>query len=210
MLIIDMVLDERKGERMEIREYRPTDEISWVRCRVLAFLDTAYFDNVLQQKEKYENPSIELVAVGEGEIVGLLDVEYEKVEQSVCSRGKGLGGMIWHIAVHPEFRRQGIGEKLLEEAENRAIALGLNRFEAWTRDDYWVQNWYKKMDFQSVESYHHVYLEGNEVDGVISTSVSDLNVVHSFAHYTGDNIVQFRETNSRIHECICFEKYFHA
>ena len=46
--------------------------------------------------------------------------------------------MIWHIAAHPDYYRQGIGEKLLQVAEKRAIDLVLNRFEAWTRDDRWV------------------------------------------------------------------------
>lgn len=59
-------------------------------------------------------------------------VEYEKEEKTVCSRGEGLGGMIWHIAVHPDYYRQGIAEKLLQVAEKRALDLGLNRFKAWT------------------------------------------------------------------------------
>ncbi|QDQ03421.1 GNAT family N-acetyltransferase [Lysinibacillus fusiformis] len=66
--------------------------------------------------------------------MGLIDIEYEKEEKTVCSRGEGLGGMVWHIAVHPDYYRQGIGERLLQEAEKRAIDLGLNRFEAWTRE----------------------------------------------------------------------------
>ncbi len=195
---------------MIIREYRQTDEVGWIRCRVLAFLGTAYFDNVLQQKEKYENECIELVAENDGKIIGLLDVECEQVEQSVCSRGEGLGGMLWHIAVHPDYQRQEIGEKLLQEAEKRAGALGLKRFEAWTRDDKWVQKWYEKMNFQSVESYHHIYFEGNEGADIITVSVSKLNLVHSFAHYTGEQIEYFRATNQRIHECICYEKIFQA
>lgn len=36
---------------MEIREYHPPDESGWVLCRILSFLDTAYFDNVQQTKE---------------------------------------------------------------------------------------------------------------------------------------------------------------
>lgn len=36
---------------MESREYRHDDERGWLRCRVLSFLDTAYFDSVLQTKE---------------------------------------------------------------------------------------------------------------------------------------------------------------
>lgn len=195
---------------MIIREYRQTDEKSWIRCRVLAFLETAYFDDVLQRKEKYDNDCIELVVESDGQIIGLLDVEYEQVEQSVCSRGKGLGGMIWHIAVHPDHRRQGIGEKLLQEAEKRAIILGLNRFEAWTRDDRWVQKWYEKMNFQPVESYHHIYFEGNEGAEIVTTPIPKLNIMHGFAHYTGDNIDYFKATNRRVHECICYEKYFEA
>ena len=31
---------------MEIRDYQIEDETSWVRCRVLSFLDTAYYDIV--------------------------------------------------------------------------------------------------------------------------------------------------------------------
>lgn len=147
---------------MLIRDYQNDDEQGWLRCRVLAFLNTAYYDNVLNKKEVYKNPSIELVAEIDGKIVGLIDVEYEKKEKTVCSRGTGLGGMIWHIAVHPDYARQGIGESLLKAAEKRAIDLNLNRFEAWTRDDGWVRSWYEKMGFRLTESYYHLYFEGNE------------------------------------------------
>mgnify|MGYP003414261938 CR=1 FL=1 len=192
---------------MLIREYKDTDEIGWVRCRVLSFLHTAYFDNVLNKKEIYENPSIELVAELNGQIVGLIDVEYEKEERTVCSRGEGLGGMIWHIAVHPDYYQQGIGEQLLQEAEKRAIHFGLNRFEAWTRDDWWVRKWYEKMLFNKVESYYHIYFEGNEMDNRLQTTIPNLHLVNAFTHYVGEEIEQFKTTNKRIHECVCYEKY---
>lgn len=105
---------------MEIRAYRPEDEIGWVRCRVLAFLDSAYYDNVLTAKEHYENQAIELIAIMDQTVVGLIDVEYENEERSICFQGSGLGGMIWHIAVHPDYRRQGIARALLTEAERIA------------------------------------------------------------------------------------------
>ncbi|MGE7024366.1 GNAT family N-acetyltransferase [Solibacillus cecembensis] len=192
---------------MIIREYKDTDEIGWVRCRTLSFLNTAYFDNVLNKKEIYENSAIELVADLNGLIVGLIDVEYEKEEKTVCSRGEGLGGMIWHIAVHPDYYRQGIGEKLLQEAEKRAISLGLNRFEAWTRDDRWVQDWYEKMLFNKVDSYYHIYFEGNEMKDRIQSTIPKLYLVNSFTHYVGEEIEQFKTSNKRIHECVCYEKY---
>ncbi|EJQ44467.1 hypothetical protein IEE_02657 [Bacillus cereus BAG5X1-1] len=44
---------------IKIRASKKEDEIGWVRCRSLSFLDTAYYDNVLRGKEKYENPANE-------------------------------------------------------------------------------------------------------------------------------------------------------
>jgi hypothetical protein len=43
---------------MLIREYHAHDEKGWLRCRMLSFLDTAYFDNVLREKESYDNSAI--------------------------------------------------------------------------------------------------------------------------------------------------------
>jgi hypothetical protein len=70
---------------MFVRPYQTEDEIGWVRCRVLSFLDTAYYDNVLQVKETYNNPAIELIAIEGDQVVGLLDIEYEVEEGTVCS-----------------------------------------------------------------------------------------------------------------------------
>jgi GNAT superfamily N-acetyltransferase len=193
---------------MEIRAYRETDELGWVRCRTLAFLETAYFDNVLREKEKYNNPSIELVAEIEGQIVGLIDIEYEVKEGTVCSKGTGLGGMIWHIAVHPDFHRQGIGSQLFNVAEKIAKDKGLNRLEAWTRDDDWVRRWYAKNGFIERESYLHVYLDGGqELKGIIQSNIRQLYPVQVFAHYVGENKEEIRKRFKRVHECCCYEKY---
>ncbi|PFD41989.1 GNAT family N-acetyltransferase [Bacillus cereus] len=194
---------------IKIRAYKKDDEIGWVRCRALSFLDTAYYDNVFREKEKYENPAIELVAVHKNQIVGLIDIEYELEERTVCSRGTGLGGMIWHIAVHPDFRRRRIGNQLLYEAEKLAKKLNLNRLEAWTRDDLWVQQWYGNNDFVNVDSYLHVYSDHtDEIKDVINSNIKQLYPVQTFAHYTGENKEEIRKQLKRVHDCVCFEKYF--
>src|SRR5690625_2055481 len=124
---------------MEIRLYNPTDdEVGWIRCRVLSFLETAYFDNVLNKKEKYQNPAIELVAIHNNQVVGLLDIEYEKEEKTVCTKGNGFGGMIWHRATYPDYQRMGNGTRLVEESEKIAKKAGLDYRQAWTGDDDWV------------------------------------------------------------------------
>ncbi|RDU34860.1 GNAT family N-acetyltransferase [Neobacillus piezotolerans] len=192
---------------MEIRPYRSGDETGWVRCRVLAFLDTAYYENVLREKEVYDNPSIELVAIENGQVIGLIDVEYEIKESTVCSRGTGLGGMIWHIAVHPDFRRQGIGKQLLLEAEKFARVNSLNRLEAWTRDDDWVNDWYVKNRFQKVDSYLQVYMGGKEeMRQALSSSLPDFHLVQAYGHYVGEKKEDIQGRFKRVHECSCYEK----
>lgn len=41
------------------------------------------------EREKYENPAIELVAIYEDQVVGLIDIEYKIKERTVCSREIG-------------------------------------------------------------------------------------------------------------------------
>ena len=96
------------ASELVVRAYRDADERGWVVCRLLSFLDTAFYDDVRRSKERYGNPAIELVAERDGEIVGLIDVECETEPGTVCEERPGLGGMIWHLAVHPDHQRQSV------------------------------------------------------------------------------------------------------
>jgi hypothetical protein len=48
----------------EIRPYEERDERGWLICRLLSFFDTAFFDAVEREKERYDRDAIELVAEG--------------------------------------------------------------------------------------------------------------------------------------------------
>ena len=187
-----------------IRSYEPEDESGWLRCRVLAFLDSAFFDAVEREKERYARPAIELVAEDAGEIVGLLDLEVE-LEPGVLADRPGRGGMIWHLAVHPDHQRQGIAAALLEEAEHRARGRGLVRLEAWTRDDAHVQRWYEAHGFGPIDRYLHVYLERDDLRA-LDGHVGELRLVKAFAHYTGDAPAEIRERYGRVHDDVLYEK----
>jgi ribosomal protein S18 acetylase RimI-like enzyme len=182
-----------------VRSYEPADEVGWVRCRVLSFLGSAFYDAVEREKERYDGTAIELVAEADGAIVGLLDVE---CETPALAERPGRGGMIWHLAVHPDHQRRGIAAALLEEAERRARERGLERLEAWTRDDAHVQRWYETHGFTLIDGYLHVYLERDDLrryDG-------ELRLVKAFAHYTGDQPEEIRQRYARVHDDVLYEK----
>jgi len=189
---------------LTIRSYEPADEVGWLRCRVLSLLDSAFFDAVEREKERYAQPAIELVADDGGEIVGLLDLEVELAPGVLADR-PGRGGMIWHLAVHPDHQRQGIAAALLEEAEQRARERGLERLEAWTRDDAHVQRWYETHGFTLIDGYLHVYLERDDLRA-LDGQVGDLRLVKAFAHYTGDRPDEIRQRYGRVHDDVLYEK----
>ena len=197
-------------EGVVIRPYEDADERGWVECRVLAFLDSAYYDAVDREKERWERPSIELVAEVDGTIVGLIDVELEQEPGTVCEDRPGLGGMIWHLAVLRDFRRRGIAARMLATAEDAARQRGIERFEAWTRDDPWVQAWYESQGFVQIRSYLHVYPHGrDEIDGVLSSELPGLKPVKVFAHYTAEEgRDEIRARFERVHDCVCYERRF--
>lgn len=189
---------------MNIRTYETKDETGWLRCRVLSFLDTACFDNVLRKKETYENSSIELVAEEDNQIVGLIDIEYEKEPKTVCSHTSIISGMIWHIAVHPDYQRKGIASVLLNESIKILRTKNINRLEAWTRDDKWVQKWYESQNFKRKNTYYHVFIENNTE--IIHSKMSNIRPVTTFAHYIGDNIDELKQGVNRVHECNMYER----
>lgn len=130
-----------------VREYTPADEASWLRCRVLAFLDTSFFDAVVPAKPALEAPGLELVALDEnGTVVALMDTGIER----------GLA-TIDTVAVHPDHRRHGLGQRLLERTKGWARSAGATTLDAWTRDDEGTLAWYRAAGFAESDHYLHVY-----------------------------------------------------
>jgi ribosomal protein S18 acetylase RimI-like enzyme len=191
--------------KLTIREYNESDEKAWVRCRVISFLDTAYYDNVYQKKERYENPSIELVAEMDGKIVGLLDLEYDNEKGDVCYKSEEIGGVIWHLAVHPDYRRNKIADKMLEIAVEKAKEQNCKIIQAWTRDDIAALEWYKKNNFTKRESYYHVYVSGSECDLIDKSEIKGMYLDSGFCHYLGKDHNLILKNFSRFHECNLFE-----
>ena len=152
---------------INIRDYVDADESDWVRCRLISFLDSSYYDDVKTAKETYEHPSLCLVAEVDNAIVGFIDIEYEKNVGDVCYLNGKLGAVMWNLGVLPEYRQQGIASMMLECAKEKLQELGIKRIEAWTQDDKLSTRWYEKQDFKLKEAYINAYVEGSLNDGII-------------------------------------------
>ncbi|MFE9429092.1 GNAT family N-acetyltransferase [Kitasatospora sp. NPDC006697] len=130
-----------------IREYTPADETSWLRCRVLAFLDTSFYDAVVPSKPAIGASGLELVVVDEtGSVVGIMDTGIE-----------GELATIDTVAIHPDHRRRGLGRQLLKRTREWVRATGATTLDAWTRDDAGTLAWYRAMGFAESDHYLHVY-----------------------------------------------------
>lgn len=185
---------------MRIRDYTPADERSWLYCRVLAQLDTAYFDDVVQAKPEIPAPGFELVAVdGAATVLGLLDVTVEDDEATMDT-----------VAVHPDHQRRGIGRSLLAAAEERAKALGATRLDAWTRDSPETLRWYRAMGFTDHDHYLHVYANwyaaAEEAERAVGTPQPGLRLKMAFLHADIAEEERMRREFSRVHVCRRFTK----
>lgn len=179
----------------DIRPYLPEDESGWLRCRVLAFLGTAYFDDVKTRKPSMPPPGLELVATGPGgEVRGVLDIEIE-----------GASATIETIAVHPDHQSSGIGRALLQEAIRRLLASGVATLDAWTRDDPSTLRWYRSNGFAESEHYLHVYADyytdAAEPDRAIGERRPDLRPIKAFLHGRMEDEAAMRERFARVHVC---------
>jgi len=180
-----------------IRDYKPADEQAWLRCRVLSFLGTAYFDDVMPAKRS-AGLAAELVAEDAGTIVGVLDLSAE-----------GQVATIDTIAVHPDHQRRGVGTSLLAAACARGHALGATTIEAWTRDDEPTLRWYRARGFAESDLYLHVYADccaqpGEPADAVQCSPEFDL--IRAFLHADLDREAEMRQRFTRVHVCRRFSR----
>lgn len=188
----------------QIRDYRPGDEASWLRCRALSFLGSAYFDDVHSARTTFEGDAIQLVATmpkpahvrtpGTEQVVGILDVE---LWQEVDGTDRAT---IDTIAVHPDHQRAGIADELLARGLERLAGTGAATLDAWTREDEAATAWYVRHGFRIETEYLHVYADHDEAGGF--TSPEPLSrPVKVFCHARLDDEVALRERYSRVHRC---------
>ena len=107
-----------------IRSYRPQDEAAvvqlWLQCNLIVPQNNPRRDI---NRKLQMNPEWFLVGVMGGHIVATCMAGYE-----------GHRGWINYLAVSPHHRRQGIGKKIMEEAEKRMSSAGCPKINLQVRE----------------------------------------------------------------------------
>ena len=188
-------------ENLIIRPYYSSDAESWLKCRLISFHDSAYYDDVYTKKPTFNNSSLELVAEINGKVIGILDLEKDNNDGSICYSKTGIGAMVWTIAVLPEYRRLGIASKLIAKGMDWAKTKDIDFIEAWTRDDKWVINWYKSIGFKKIHSYWHIYFKGDNVKSLFSSIDKDIIPESIFAHSNKDPKTMDQNKIDRFYKC---------
>ena len=184
-----------------IRPYNSSDEENWLKCRLVSFHDSAYYDDVYTKKPIFDNPSLELVAEIDGKIIGVLDLEKDNKDGSICYCKSGLGAMVWTIAVLPDYRRFGIASQLILKVVDWAKCKDIDFIEAWTRDDKWVLDWYESVGFSRFHSYWHIYFKGDNAKALFKSNDKDISPQSVFAHSNKDPKTLDQNKIDRFYKC---------
>lgn len=179
---------------LRIRDYESSDEVGWLRCRVLSFLGTQYYDDVRPRRAPLEGGSVGLVAVvpspAGDQVVGILDVEVDGAEATIDT-----------LAVHPDHARRGIGAAMLAVGTGRLGAQGVRTLDAWTREDVAANAWYLAQGFEERYRYVHVHKEGDDEPGGFSSPDGLSAPVRAFAHAPLAMEAQLRAELGRVYVC---------
>jgi ribosomal protein S18 acetylase RimI-like enzyme len=170
----------------EIREYRASDADSWLRCRLLSFFGTEYYDDIVVRRPTFTRPVHQLVAVDNDTVIGLMDVEVFADRATIDV-----------LAIHPDHQRVGLATQLLETVLPR---LDVDVLDAWTRGDVAANDWYRRSGFTENFRYLHVYKSAADEAGLTPPEGVD-RVVSAFMQAPISAEAAMRERFSRVHVC---------
>jgi ribosomal protein S18 acetylase RimI-like enzyme len=126
---------------MYIREFSwPGDYGAIIKLWQAAGLHNPSVDGLADLREAAQrNPGLFLVAV---------DPEFGIVG-SVIGAFDGRRAYLYHVAVHPDFRREGYGTELIREVEKRIWALGARKLRFMVhKDNLSAQAFYRTLGFE--------------------------------------------------------------
>ncbi|MEQ4208919.1 GNAT family N-acetyltransferase [Actinopolymorpha sp. B9G3] len=182
-----------------IREYQDRDADSWLRCRLLSFFHTNYYDDVVTERPAYAHPSARHVAAADKSVVGILDAQVD-----------GANATIEVLAVHPDHARRGIATALLRKTEAALARYAVSTLDAWTREDVPANQWYQRAGFVENFSYLHVHkVDADDATG-FETPPGLSRPLTAFMHASRDHEASLRQRFRRVYVCRRYVKTFNA
>ncbi|WP_298178757.1 GNAT family N-acetyltransferase [Saccharomonospora sp.] len=174
---------------VQIRPYNDADAQSWLRCRLLSFFPTQYYDDVVIERPNLDEPSIRLVGVIGADVVGILDVSISDDAATIET-----------VAVLPEHARTGTATRLLHAALPELRRRKVRTLDAWTREDPAANAWYQANGFDERFDYLHVYKEPDE-DNTAFAAPEGVRPVRVFAHAPIELEAHMRARFRRVYVC---------
>jgi ribosomal protein S18 acetylase RimI-like enzyme len=125
--------------KMEVRPFDPSDEAAvvqlWRDCGLVVPWNNPHKD--LQRKLKVQ-PEMFIVGCSDEQVIATVMAGYD-----------GHRGWINYLAVHPDHQRNGIGRRMMEEAESRLRATGCPKINLQVRSsNAAVIEFYKAIGFK--------------------------------------------------------------
>jgi len=138
---------------IHVRDYRPSDFGS------LYALDQLCFPEGIA----YTAEEIELGLSQRGAFSFVAEVEERVVAFVLAYQKKPLIGHIVTLDVHPDFRRRGIGQRLMDQAEQRLRARGAERMilEVGVQNDAALR-FYEKLGYRRQRLLPHYYADRSD------------------------------------------------
>jgi ribosomal protein S18 acetylase RimI-like enzyme len=114
-----------KTDAFFIRECRPEEAEALLALWRAAGTSPSVTDTIADIQGTIESPAFVLIAEADRRIVG-----------SLIATFNGWRGNMYRIAVHPDYRRRGIGRALVTEGEKCLAKLGVKRITALVEEKY--------------------------------------------------------------------------
>jgi len=137
-----------------IRQYRPEDRDEWLRVHAVILSISHAWNYSIQERPVYDGyESTKLVAVAEGRIVALTDVQYDNQPGELCFMKDTRGGYVLEFGRLPEYAGRHIGQRLIEATIEDAKRKGFHRLEYWTQDRR-AQRYYQRLKMTEIGRHY--------------------------------------------------------
>lgn len=134
-------MTEKEGfSSVQIKQYTPEDHAD-VRLNLeqAGIFDEKWDSEKSLQKAIELDPETILVAVSDDKVVGSVYI----------NNWWGVGGWVYHLAVREGYREQGVGTRLMEEAERKLNAKGVTEVALFVEEgNTYAKDFYERRDYE--------------------------------------------------------------